>query len=129
MVELSTILQANRQLLINLHLPGYFPWQPRCGTSCRAKYTAYILQETRKIEKNLSGFLIVINKQLSHQKLSTKDSEALALLKADEYLLHVFLRNYLVIVLGTRLTDRISDSRLYKKRGPIPLSRAIMRER
>ena len=32
------------------------------------------------------------------------------------------------IVLGTRLTDRISNSKLYEKYGSIP-SRAIMRER
>ena len=32
-------------------------------------------------------------------------------------------------VLGTRLTGRISNSRLYEKCGSIPLSRAIMRER
>jgi len=33
------------------------------------------------------------------------------------------------IVLGTRLTDRISKSRLYEKCGSIPLSRAIMKKK
>ena len=56
-------------------------------------------------------------------------SEALALRKADENLLDVFHRNCLRIFLGTRLTDRISNSRLYEKCGSIPPSRAIMRER
>jgi hypothetical protein len=56
-------------------------------------------------------------------------SEALALRKADEDLLGDFQRNYLRISLGTRLTDRISKSRLYEKCGSIPLSRAIMTER
>ena len=50
-------------------------------------------------------------------------SEAWALRKADENLLDVFQRNCLRIVLGTRLTDRISNSRLYEKCGSIPLSR------
>jgi hypothetical protein len=44
-------------------------------------------------------------------------------------LLDVFQRNCLRIVLGTRLTDRISNDRLYEKCGSIPLSRAIMKER
>jgi hypothetical protein len=56
-------------------------------------------------------------------------SEAWVLRKADEYLLNVSQRNCLRIVLGTRLTDRISNGRLYKKCGYIPLSRAIIRER
>ena len=56
-------------------------------------------------------------------------SEAWALRKADENLLDIFQRNCLQIVLGTQLTDRISNSRLYKKCGSIPLSRAIMKER
>ena len=56
-------------------------------------------------------------------------SEAWALQKADENLLDVFQRNCLRIVLGTRLTDRISNSRLYEKCGSIPLSGAIMKER
>ena len=56
-------------------------------------------------------------------------SEAWALRKADENLLDVFQRNCLRIVLGTRLTDRISNSRLYEKCGSIPLSGAIMKER
>ena len=37
--------------------------------------------------------------------------------------------DYLRMVLGTRLTDRISNSRLYEKCSSIPLSRAIMKER
>jgi hypothetical protein len=57
------------------------------------------------------------------------DSEAWALRKADEDLLDVFQRNCLRIVLGTRLTERISNSRLYKNCGSILLSRAIMKER
>ena len=56
-------------------------------------------------------------------------SEAWALQKADENLLDVFQRNCLRIVLGTQLTDRISNSRLYEKCGSIPPSRAIMKER
>ena len=56
-------------------------------------------------------------------------SEAEVLRKADEDLLDVFQRNCLRIVLGTRLTDRISNSRLYEKYGSIPLSRAILKKR
>ena len=56
-------------------------------------------------------------------------SEAWALWKADENFLDVFQRNCLRIVLGTRLTDRISNSRVCEKFGSIPLSRAIMKER
>ena len=56
-------------------------------------------------------------------------SEAWALRKTDEDLLDVFQRNCLRIVLGIRLTDRISNSRLCRKCGPVPLFRAIMRER
>ena len=55
-------------------------------------------------------------------------SEAYALRKTDEDLLHIFQRNHLQTVLGTRLTDHISNSRLYKKCGSIQFSRA-MRER
>ena len=49
--------------------------------------------------------------------------------KVDDNLLDVFHRNCLQIVLGTWLTDHISNSRLYKKCGSILLSRAIMKER
>ena len=42
-------------------------------------------------------------------------SEAWVLGKADEDLLDVFQRNCMRVVMGTRLTDRISNSRLYKK--------------
>ena len=49
-------------------------------------------------------------------------SEAWALRKADENLLDVFQRNCLRTVLGTGLTDRISNSRLFEKCGLIPLS-------
>ena len=56
-------------------------------------------------------------------------SEAWTLRKADEDLLDVFQRNCLRIVLGTRLTDRFSNNRLYDKCGSIPLSRAIMKEK
>ena len=55
-------------------------------------------------------------------------SGARALRKADEDLLDVFQRNCLQIVLGTRLTDCVSNSRLYNKCGSIPLSRAILKE-
>ena len=48
--------------------------------------------------------------------------------KTDAYLLDIFKRNCLRNVLGTWLTDRISNSRLYEKCGLILLSRAIMRE-
>ena len=57
------------------------------------------------------------------------ESEAWALRKADEDLLDVFQRNCLRIVLGIRLTDGISNSRLYEKYSSIPLSRAIIKER
>ena len=56
-------------------------------------------------------------------------SEAWALRKADANLLDVFQKNCLRIVLGTRLTCRILNSRFYEKYGSIPLSRAIMKER
>ena len=56
-------------------------------------------------------------------------SEVWLLRKADENLLNVFQKNSLRIFLGTRLTDRISNSRLFEKCGSIPLSRAIMKER
>ena len=42
-------------------------------------------------------------------------SEVWVLRKADGNLLDVFQRNCLWIVMGTRLTDHISNSRLYKK--------------
>ena len=56
-------------------------------------------------------------------------SETWALQKADKNLQDVFQRNCLRTVLGTRLTDRILDSRPYEKCGSIPLSMAIMKER
>ena len=56
-------------------------------------------------------------------------SEAWVQRKADEVLLGVFQRNCLRTVLGTRLTDRISNSRLYKKCSLIPFSKAVMREK
>ena len=56
-------------------------------------------------------------------------SEAWALQKANEDLLEVFLRNHLQIILSTRLTGRISNSRLHEKCGLIPLSGTIMKER
>ena len=49
--------------------------------------------------------------------------------KSDEDLLDVFQRNCLRIVLGTRLTDRITNSRLYEKFGSVKLSKAIINER
>ena len=52
-------------------------------------------------------------------------SKAWALRKADE---DVFQRNYLRIVLGTLLTDRISKSRLYEKCDSISLFKVIMKE-
>ena len=42
------------------------------------------------------------------------DSEAWVLQKADENLLDVFQINCLRIVLGTRLTDNISNSSMYE---------------
>ena len=39
-----------------------------------------------------------------------------------------FQRNFVQTLLGTRLTDRISNTRLYEKCGSILLSRAIKRE-
>jgi len=44
-------------------------------------------------------------------------SEAWTIRKADEDLLYVFHRNCIQIVLGTRLTDHISNSRLDEKCG------------
>ena len=55
--------------------------------------------------------------------------EAWTLWQADEDLQDVSKRNCLRIVLGTWLTDYISNNRLHKKCGSIPLSRAIMKER
>jgi len=55
--------------------------------------------------------------------------EAWKLRRIDEDLLDVFQKNCQRIVVGTRLTDRISNNRLHKKCGSIPFSRAIMRER
>ena len=57
------------------------------------------------------------------------DSEVWVLRKANEDLLDVLKRNCLQIFICTRLTDRISNSRLYEKCCSVPLSRAIMRER
>ena len=56
-------------------------------------------------------------------------AEAWALRKVDEDLLDIFQRNCLWIILGTRLTDHISNSKLYEESGPITLSRAVMKER
>ena len=56
-------------------------------------------------------------------------SEVWALVKTEKNLLKVFQRNRLRIVLGTRLTDRISNRKLYGKCASIPFSRAIIRER
>jgi hypothetical protein len=56
-------------------------------------------------------------------------SEAWTLRKADEDLLDMFQRNCLGIVVGTRLTDRISNNRLFEKCGSLPLSGTIMKER
>ena len=56
-------------------------------------------------------------------------SEAWALRKADEDLLDFFRRNCLRIVLSTRLTDRISKSRLFKKCGSIPVFRVTTKKR
>jgi hypothetical protein len=47
----------------------------------------------------------------------------------DEDLFDVFQRNCLRIVLGRRVTDLISNSRLYEKCGLVLLSSTIMRER
>ena len=57
------------------------------------------------------------------------DSVSWALQKTDEDLLDVFQRNCQQIVLGTRLPDRIPNSRQCEKCGSIPLSRAIKRKR
>ena len=61
--------------------------------------------------------------------LNPQGPEAWALQNTDEDLLDVFQKNCQRIVLGTRLTDRISNSRLHEKCGSIPLSTAIIRER
>ena len=55
-------------------------------------------------------------------------SESRAFREAED-LLDIFQRNCLRIVPGTRLTNRISNSRLYEKYGLIPLSGVIMKER
>ena len=49
--------------------------------------------------------------------------------KTEEDLRDIFQRNCVQIIWGTLLTDRISNSRLYEKYGPVSLSRDIMRER
>ena len=56
-------------------------------------------------------------------------SEAWALRKADKNRLDVFQKDCTQVVIDTRLTDRISNSRLYEKCGSISFSRAIMKER
>ena len=56
-------------------------------------------------------------------------SEAWELRKTEEDLLDVFHINCLRIALGTRLTDGMFNSKLYKKCGSISLSRTILRER
>ena len=56
-------------------------------------------------------------------------SDSGALRKADQDLLDVLQRNCLRILLGTRLTDLISNSKAVQKSGSIPFSRAIMKER
>ena len=56
-------------------------------------------------------------------------SEAWTLWKTEEDLLDGFQRNCLWLVLGTRLTNRISNSRIHETYGSVPLSRAIMREK
>jgi hypothetical protein len=55
-------------------------------------------------------------------------SEAWALRKEYEDLLDIFQRNCLRIVLGTGLTDPISNNRLCEKCGSIQLSRAIIKK-
>ena len=55
-------------------------------------------------------------------------SEAWALRKADKNLLDVFQKDCTRVVIDTRLTDRISNSRLYEKCGSIALSMTIMKE-
>jgi hypothetical protein len=57
------------------------------------------------------------------------DSEALVLRKAAKDSLDVFQKNCPRIVLGTLLTDRISNSWLYEKCGSILLISALIRER
>ena len=56
-------------------------------------------------------------------------SEAWVLRKTEEDSIDVFQRNSLRFVLGTRLTDRISNSRLYEKWSSNTLFRAIMRKK
>ena len=103
------------------------------------------MANTVKIVKNRIGIFSQLKKVWKHKKINLRTKirilgtavmrlvnygfEAWALWKADEDLLDVFHGNYLRIVLGTRRTDRISNSRLCEKCGSIPLSRAIMRER
>ena len=54
------------------------------------------------------------------------DSETWDLQKTEEYLLNVFQRNSLQVLLGYRLTDCISNSKLYENRSSIPFSRATI---
>ena len=56
-------------------------------------------------------------------------SKAWALRNVDENLLDNFQKNCPRIVLGTRLTDCISNRRLYQKCGSILVSRVILKER
>ena len=64
----------------------------------------------------------------TEEGVKEKNSSVIGGQKTEENLLEVFQRTFLRIIPGTRLTDRISNSRLYEKYGSIPLSRDIIKQ-
>ena len=99
------------------------------GSIFISKYVGTIEDVKRRIAK-AQGVFSQLKKVCKNRKISLQTkirisevtvmtvvkygSEAWALRKADENSPDIFQRNCLRIVLGTRLTDRISNSRLYK---------------
>ena len=72
---------------------------------------------------------VLKNRKISMQtKIRIMECTVMTMVKFDGDLQDVFQRNCLQIVLGTRLTDRMSNCRLYKKLGSIQLARAIKKK-
>ncbi|XP_065564247.1 uncharacterized protein LOC136029671 [Artemia franciscana] len=90
-----------------------------------------VFSQLKKVGKNRKISLRTKNRILEATVMTVVKcgSEACAFRKTDKDLLDVFYTNCLRIVLGNRLTDRISNSRLYEKCGSILLSRDIVREK
>jgi len=59
---------------------------------------------------------VIINSEVKY------GSETCLLQKIEGDFLNIFQRNCLEIVLGFHLTDRVSNNKLFKKCGSIPLS-------